>query len=416
MPEFDDLDAAFEALARRAVTNGGRPGAAAAIRTARTRRRRSVAGVAVVAAMAAGAVSAPQLLPDSRPGPSTEVPPEPARFDAAAMDQAAAGWIEGWDDEDPTRRSWTYSGCSVVAVGLLAEPTARTMGTTDLYTSNALASVRVYAFEDQEDLRRSWDDHRRHLDACTDMDPDEPGSGLPDGMVVEHYRLLDDSTTDRAPEVTDVWLARTGNRFALLETVTTAGAAPAGVAEDIGRALLAGTSSGWTERTTPVAPDPVPAPPLPPYDADPLRAALGTWLDDRTPAALGAPAHPCLERVEWADEATVTDSTPRGTFLRISGFDRDAERAAQLTRDRVAGLESCNRDSLTRRDLPGGVISFAYDLGGRGGHGSIWLAHTTDRAMVVTVHGGRSPVPAESSEAVAAWMRSVLDIPWPEAS
>jgi len=415
MPESTDLDAAFEDLARRASSADGPPGAEAAIRTVRQRRRRSVGGLAVVVALTAGAVLAPQLLPDTLPGPTTEVVPDPARFDAPALEEAADGWIEGWAEEDVTDGSWGWSGCSMIGAGLGVEPAARTVGTTELFTRDALARTQVYTFDDAGALDSAWDDFRQHLDACTEMDPDEPGGGYTDGTAVAHYGVLDDSATDPGLRVTDVWMARTGSRFAYLETISDAGAAPPDVAEEVSRALLAGTSSGWTATTRPArAEDPPPAPALPSYDPEPLAAALDGWLATRPADALGAPAHPCLTWYEWDDEAMSSSSHPRGSFVRISGHVRGRERAARVIRDQVEGLETCTEGVRTRRDLPGGVITYAYDLGGDGGHGSIWLAHNDDRAMVVTVHGGRSSVPARSTEVVGEWMRSVLDLRWPE--
>jgi hypothetical protein len=221
---------------------------------------------------------------------------------------------------------------------------------------------------------------------------------------------------DPGHRLSDVWIARAGDRLAKLEITTDTGPAPADVAADVGEALVAGTRDGWTEESEPAVGLPPLRPQLPSTDDSRLRTALGGWLRDRPADAAPAPGHPCLRLLEEGGAGSSTASSPRGWLYGIIGYDDDGTRASAEVRERVAELDSCAEGGLVRRDLAGGVVSYSYDLGDEGGHGAISLAHNVDRAMLVTVHGGREPVPAAATDEVGAWMTSVLDVPWPEAS
>lgn len=420
MPETDDLDRLFDSLTHDIATRAGRPGAEAAMATATRRRRTTLVAVAATAAVAVGGLALPQLTIGDRPewlGGGLPTAP----LDAAAMEQATDGWIDGWTDDD------TYGGGSFSGPECEHSPDtpfdAATSGRSLLTAPEGSARFLAWGFDDPRGLQRAWEAYDETLAGCPAFTRTPLDLDLPDGTLVSHFRV---EPTGSGSRVSDIWVASTGTGLGYLETVTTSGSAPDEVADDVAEALLAGVRDGWAEELQGVDDSQAPAlrPQLPSYDERDLTAALDGWQAAGRVDAEQLPTTPCLS-FPTGDQAgsptgevagSSTSASPTGRFVSVVGFRDPGTQAADHVASTLEQLRGCQSTRTTERTLADGVVLVTYDRGGEAGHGAVWLAANEDRAMVVAVDGADRALPADAAPAVAGWLTDVLALPWPTAS
>ncbi|MDR7252709.1 hypothetical protein J2X46_001685 [Nocardioides sp. BE266] len=407
MPDLDHLDPAldraFEALTRDLAHSPG-PGAAAAMSTARTRRRTKVGAVALATlVVVGGGLTVPQLL---LPQDGVASGGGSAPLDAAALERATEGWLDGWDLEARMSGSFTRPGCDA----LDATPLSTERGDTVLFIDDSSATVRISGFPDAADLGRSWDYSVGELSACDGLGtPDEVAV---DGTSVLHWRVA--SPDDTGARTTDVWLAKDGLRTGLVEVVTPEQAAPADSVRGVAQALVAGVRDGWTESgTQQTAPRPLRASMLPEWPDVDLEGALAGWESPTKRAATTSPNLLCLHDRLNGVTTSVTGGggSQHGLSYVVAGYDdpTGGEANVELVLDQ---LRACSSTEVTLETLPNGVHLATYDTGGAEPENAIWVAANGDRAGMVAVERADRPMPASARQDVADALYEILHKPW----
>lgn len=407
MPDLhspSDLDRAFEVLTSELSVRSVRPGAAAAMATARRRRRTTVAAVAAAAVLAVGAVVLPLVAPE-RIGLVADLPPA-APFDVAAVERATDGWVDGWVADEPVG-SFGQPACDTTPDSAPRETSLGRSAFASSHRSGMTLFLRGYDRPLSAEI--AYDEWTDTLTGCRATTGARVGD-YPDGTAVQHYRTtLVGSESD--PVLTDIWVARSGDRLGVVEAVTDGAPATGDAVEGVADALVAGLRSGWTEIPMEV---PEPAPPastqMPGFDVGTLRIALAGWQPAERMDAFDSPTTPCMEPVRGgisSSEATDPDSFA----VSLTGFTRGG-RAATEAADVLDMLRGCADVRTSQRALPTGVTVTTYRHDGDGGHGAVWVAHTGDRVLVVEVDGVATPLPDGTAATVGAWLRDVLDKPW----
>ncbi|MCF6376790.1 hypothetical protein L2K70_04160 [Nocardioides KLBMP 9356] len=401
MSDVDQLDRAFEALARDLAHTHG-PGAAAAMATARARRRTKVGAVALATlVVVGGGLAVPRML---FPADGVAANGGSARLDAAALEQATEGWLDGWDLEARMGGSFDRPGCDA----LDATPLSTQTGTTVLFIDDSSAAIRINGFPDGDDVGRSWDDQVADISACERLGT--PARVPVDGTTVMHWRVdLDDD----GARTTDVWLAKDGLRTGLLELVTPARPAPDASVRGVAEALLAGVRDGWTEsgmqQTTP---RPLDVGRLPEWKDVDLEGAFDGWRSPTKRAATTAPNLLCLDdHLDGSTAGTAAGGSPWGLSYRIAGYLDPAEATADVEVI-LDQLRACDSSDVRLRTLPNGVHVATYDTGGPEPYNALWIAAEGDRAGLVAVERADRALPADVPQDVADALLQILRKPW----
>lgn len=411
MPDLDQLDRAFDALARD-LSRTSSPGAAAAITTARKRRRTRVGAVALAAlVVVGGGLTVPRL---AFPEDGVAAGGGAARFDRAALAQATEGWIVQWEDWE-RYSPWGGGGFGAASCSSVAGPDAESApepassGTSRFVSrSGASAVLVVQQFSDTERATSAQD--------LSNPAPDTCGSTttyVVDGVEVRHDSMAPEGDPTDAMWLGDIWSARIGDSRAQLELVNDTGVADDAVAEDVAEALVAGLRDGWTQsgmsevETAPAGKGQLPAWP----DVD-LDGALAGWRSASRGTAAATPNTPCLgETLTSGGVSSSGGGTPRGVTHRIVGFDDESTGGARVD-TMLAELRGCVGVDMVVETLPNGVHLATYDTGGDDGRGALWFAASADRAGLVAVDGADRPMPMGAREDVADALYTILRLPW----
>lgn len=243
MPDLDQLDRAFDALARDLAHSSG-PGAAAAVTTARQRRRTRAGAVALAAAVVlGGAVAVPRV---AFPEDGVAARGGSARLDAAALEAATEGWTDGWElwERYSPKGGGGYAvPCPSSGPGEALVPEPQEFGISRFVAwerSSAGFVLARFANAAQADEAQRIDPP--FPDTCdvttTFIDVD--------GVEVRH-----DSVPVGAAGsdlwLGDVWSARIGSRTGRLEVVVGTRVADEVTADRVAEALVAGMRDGWTQ-------------------------------------------------------------------------------------------------------------------------------------------------------------------------
>lgn len=248
MPDLDQLDRAFDALARDLSRSPG-PGAAAAIATARKRRRTRVGAVALTAlVLVGGGLAVPRL---AFPEGGVAAGGGAARFDAAALEVATEGWADDWEpwDRSSTKVSGSFgkAGCvdGYTGGGEGPGPTG-TASSRFIAAARATAVLVVERYASEADAAASQDVSGPEPDTC----------GATTFFIVDGVRVRHDSAPPEGDGgayggtdawLGDVWTVQDGRDRAVLEMVSTVGVAERDTAERVAEALVAGVRDGWTQ-------------------------------------------------------------------------------------------------------------------------------------------------------------------------
>ena len=411
MPETHDLDRAFEALARDVMERTVAPPARAAIGRARRRRRTTLAFTAAAVAVVVGGVAVPTLGAGRLGLGFADGLPQAAALDAAALRDATDGWIAGWE---AGASDGSFAAPDCVPDGQ-DPPTPETGGTSWFAgAEHSGTSMVITGYADAAGARAAWSVELAGWARCAEASrTDTPA--YPAGTEVVHYRVDLPAATEPGARLSDVWVARSGAELGVLETATAAGPADPSAVDAVSDALVAGLLDGAVqEEWDPALTDPPRRPQLPPVDARDLRAALAGWRSTTRVDVADLPAAPCRPSVTRGVSA-MEQTSPQGSFVSVDGYEEGSTRASQELDRAVAALRDCP-GVQQRPALPGGVALFTYDVGGRAGHGAVWLAANEDRVMVVAVDGVAGPLPDEVGARVAGFLTDVLALPWPGAS
>lgn len=408
MSDLDQLDprvdAAFESLTRD-LAHAPAPGAAAAMSTARTRRRTRVGAVALAAVLAVGGgIAVPRLMSASVDGVAANGAAQP--LDAAALEEATAGWLTGWE---PWQR---YSPKGGGGFSMPACFSTEDMRDKEPQTGGGLSrflgddfGLAIAVFATYPDAATAERAQAAAYGACTGTTTIEV-----DGTEVRHVAV---SPTDADTTVTDVWTAQIGAERMTFQVAGRAGVAPADVTERVAAAVVAGLRSGEVQETydsDPQAPDPEQVPQLPDVADRDLTDALAGWRAAARGTASGIPNTPCvgIEVTEGAVSSSASGS-PHGVTWSIGGFE-DETTGRRTVERMVEELRGCVEPTMAVRTLAHGVTLATYEDGD--GHGALWLGAVGDRAGVVAVDGAPAPMPDGVDEAVAGVLDGWLRLPW----
>ncbi|CAM3689032.1 hypothetical protein [Nocardioides zeicaulis] len=401
MPEHEHLDRAFAALSAD-LAHSPAPGAAAAIATARRQRRTRVGAVALIAVVALGSgltLTQPRPDPDGIAADGGSAP-----LDAASLEAATAGWLDGWSPERTMDESFSRSGCDAID----ASPLSTEAGNTVLFLDDASATIRIAGFPDGAELGRSWDYTVGRIAECDGLGT--PDQVPVDGVSVLHWRVAMPDV--EGARTTDVWLARDGRRTGLVEVVTPGPAAPADAVRGVAEALLAGVRDGWTESgAQPTTPSPMRGR-LPEWRDVDLVGALAGWQSPTRRAATTSPNLLCLhDRLDGHAAGVSAGGSPHGLSYRVAGYldPADAQANVGLVLDQ---LRACTSSEVELRTLPGGVHLATYDTGGPEPFNALWVVAEGDRAGMVAVERADRPLPADVAADVSDAMLQILRTPW----
>lgn len=399
MSDLDKIDLAFTSLASD-LAHAPAPGAAAAISTARRQRRTRVGAVALVAVAALGGGMTLPGLASSRDGVAADG--GSSRLDAAALDDATQGWLQGWSLDTRMGGGFVRPGC----LALDQTPGSTQQGDTVIFLDDSSATVRLAGFPDVTALDESWDRKVAAIAGCDGLGAPEQ---VPvDGTTVLHWEV---ALPDDGARTTDVWLARDGRTVGQIELVTPSTTAPAGSVQRVAQALVAGIRDGWTESGMRQV-DPRVRGPLPEWTDVDLEGAFDGWRSPTKRAATTSPNLLCLhDRLDRSTAGTAAGGSPWGLSYRVAGYLDPAD--AQENVDRVLDeLRACTSAEVELQTLPGGVHLATYDTGGPEPFNALWIVAEGDRAGMVALERADRPVPEGVPDDVAGALLEILRKPW----
>lgn len=389
----DVLDHAFESLVRDLAHSPG-PGAAAAASTARRRRRTRVGAVALAAlVVVGGGLTVPRVL--DRDAPVTADAAEP--LDAAALERATQGWIDGWKVWEPgatARPSYAAADCwSPGRVG----GGSREQGSSWFGTDGSdRATLTLQHFASDGAAAAALDEAFGRPGSCG-----ETTMIRVDGLEVRHDAM--------APALdglwlTDVWSVRRGSDLAEIEVATASGPADPEAARHVAEALVAGLRSGDTQTTMATALE------------DQLTAATDGWTGPwQVPASQSDPSMDALrascldlygpgagyEKVGAHDLAA-----PGGAAAYAMFVDYESEGGAHaFAATFVDQVRACGGSHTTAR--PGGKV-VVHGSAREGDQADLWLVVERDRVGMVAVLGADGAAPDSTDAAVTDFLVTAM--------
>lgn len=389
----DVLEHAFESLTRDLAHSPG-PGAAAAVSTARRRRRTRLGAVAIAAlVVAGGGLAVPQLL--DRDAQLVAGAAEP--LDAAALDRATQGWIDGWKVWEPgTTTPPSYAAADCWSPGRDGDG-PQEQGSSWFGTDGSdRATLTLHHFATAGAAAAVLDGALGRPGSCGETTMIEV-----DGAEVRHDAM--------APAIdglwlTDVWTFQRGSDLAEIQVATESGPADQGAARRVAEALVAALRSGETQTPTVTAME------------DQLTRATGDWTGawqvpaSQTDPSMDALRTSCLDLygpgTGFEKVGSHELAAPGGAAAYAMFVDYESARGAQAFAAAFADqVRACGAvTSSTPR--PGGEV--VHGSVPRGGQADFWLVVERDHVGMVAVLGADAPASDTTSAAVTDFVVTAM--------